>query len=102
MSSRAISDHFSNRPCAAKGLYSFRYQGRYGPIMIGATSVDDAIYEAERSTFPVELAKLEVWDGSEGAYKAIEDVQATDALIAQILEAQQGEDEKPARERMKA
>jgi len=54
-----------NRPCAAQGLTSYRYQnGRYGWIMIGAVDDADAIREAGRSSSaPIDPAKLKRWDG---------------------------------------
>ena len=39
----------TERPCAAHGLTSYRYAGRHGSIMIGATSTQDALNEADRS-----------------------------------------------------
>lgn len=55
----------TDKPMAVEGLTSYRYQGRYGPIMIGAKDIDDALNEANRSlsgsTAAVE--NLEVWDG---------------------------------------
>ena len=41
--------HHTERPCAAHGWTSYRYAGRYGTIMIGATSTQDALNEADRS-----------------------------------------------------
>lgn len=52
-----------DRPCAANGLVSYRYSGRYGYIMIGARDDADALREARRSTDVVEPGRLEVWDG---------------------------------------
>lgn len=54
-----------NRPCAAHGLTSYRYQnGRYGWIMIGAVDDADAIREAGRSSSaPIDPAKLQRWNG---------------------------------------
>jgi hypothetical protein len=43
---------------------SYRYQGRYGWIMIGAGSTQEALSEARRSTDDVTLDKLQKWDGS--------------------------------------
>ena len=37
------------RPSAAHRWTSYRYAGRYGHIMIGATSTQDALNEADRS-----------------------------------------------------
>jgi len=39
----------TERPCAAHGWTSYRYAGRYGTIMIGASSTQDALNEADRS-----------------------------------------------------
>lgn len=51
-----------NRPCAAPGLISYRYRGRYGWIMIGARDHTDALNEASRSTDdPVKMTGLEIW-----------------------------------------
>lgn len=55
-----------NKPMAIKGLTSYRYKGRYGFIMIGATDNADALKEAQRSTSDkVSIDKLEVWNGSQ-------------------------------------
>ena len=51
------------RPCAAHGWNSYRYRGRYGWIMIGANSHDDALREAARSTVDITPDRLDVWDG---------------------------------------
>ena len=51
------------RPCAAAGLVSYRYRGRYGWIMIGATDPADALREAARSTDHVVPERLQVWNG---------------------------------------
>ena len=40
----------AERPCAAHGWTSYRYAGRYGSIMIGATSTQDALNEADRKS----------------------------------------------------
>lgn len=54
-----------NRPCAAQGLTSYRYDnGRYGWIMIGAVDDTDALSEAGRSSSDtIDPAKLQRWDG---------------------------------------
>ena len=59
--------HFSNRPCAAKGLDSYRYKGPYGFIMIGANSDQEAFKEAARSMTSGEPAieNLQIWNGIE-------------------------------------
>lgn len=55
-----------DRPCAATGLTSYRYRGRYGFIMIGAEDHPDALKQAARSTHdPITADKLEVWDGAQ-------------------------------------
>ena len=57
--------HFIEKPCASKGLLSYRYKGRYGFIMIGALSDNDALKEAQRSTSDkVSFDRLEFWNGS--------------------------------------
>ncbi len=56
--------HFSERPCAADGLTSYRYDGRYGPIMIGAADHADALEQARQSTVHVTPQKLKIWDGA--------------------------------------
>ena len=64
--------HWSEKPMAAEGLNSYRYQGRYGHIMIGAKDHDDALREAQRSTRDkVEHKHLESWDEKEGKYKPV-------------------------------
>lgn len=57
--------HFSDKPMAAEGLISYRYQSQYGWCMIGATDDDDALVQASRSCgLPVVFAKLQIWNGS--------------------------------------
>jgi hypothetical protein len=57
------------RPCAIKGLTSYRYLGNYGWIMIGAVDDVDAISEANRSLSIPDASrdKLERWDGAKYA-----------------------------------
>lgn len=56
----------TDKPLAAPGLKSYRYRGRYGFIMIGATDTPDALNEARRSTDePVTVDRLEEWTGVE-------------------------------------
>lgn len=51
-------------PLAVPGLESYRYRGRYGWIMIGAKSDEEALREAARSTVgEVSRGNLEVWRG---------------------------------------
>lgn len=68
----ALRPRFYDRPCAAAGLTSYRYRGRYGWIMIGAKDDADAMREASRSTSPVAYEFLDRWfagpDGS-GEYR---------------------------------
>ena len=61
----AISLH--DKPLAAHGLTSYRYQGRYGFIMIGARDDVDALNEAQRSLTWDKATpdKLERWNGSQ-------------------------------------
>jgi hypothetical protein len=57
---------FTDLPMAAHGLLSYRYKGRYGWIMIGASDYLKALKEAQRSTAdPVTLDRLQVWDGQQ-------------------------------------
>lgn len=55
---------FQNRPCAARGLDSYRYKGPFGFVMIGAVSAADAMREAERSTATPIRDNLERWNGN--------------------------------------
>lgn len=56
---------YTSKPLAAPGLTSYRYPGRYGWVMIGATDRPDALREAARSTSdPIDPGLLEVWNGS--------------------------------------
>ena len=58
--------HFTDKPCAAMGLLSFLYMGRFGFIMIGATDNQDALKQAQRSTSDkVSIDRLEFWNGSQ-------------------------------------
>ena len=57
---------FHNKPLAAEGLRSYRYAGRYGWIMIGATDTAQALCQASRSTDgPLSVDHLEKWNGKE-------------------------------------
>jgi hypothetical protein len=58
-------EDYWNKPCAAHGLKSYRYRGRYGYIMIGAKDDTDALSEAARSTIDVTKDKLQRWNGVE-------------------------------------
>jgi hypothetical protein len=61
---RSIGD----KPLAVAGLTSFRYNGRYGWIMIAATDRQDALLEAQRSISPDSeaiMSRLQIWNGSE-------------------------------------
>lgn len=58
-----------DRPCASVGLSSYRYQGPFGWIMIGAASVADALKEAARSTdAPITPERLWRWSQASGRY----------------------------------
>ena len=61
--------HHTERPCAAHGLTSYRY----GTIMIGATSTQDALNEADRSlTHGVATVdRLEIWNALTGLYEKV-------------------------------
>jgi hypothetical protein len=52
-----------DKPCAAHGLTSYRYKGRYGWIMIGAKDNANALKEAQRSTRDeVKAENLQIWN----------------------------------------
>lgn len=54
-----------NKPCAAHGLTSYRYRGRYGWIMIGARNDADALREATRSSsITIDPSNLQRWNGA--------------------------------------
>jgi len=58
-----------DKPLAASGLLSFRYKGRYGYVMIGATNTEDALREARRSIDgPALVQNLDIWDDRVGRY----------------------------------
>jgi hypothetical protein len=63
------SMNHTERPCAAAGLTSYRY----GSIMIGATSTQDALNEADRSlTHGVaSIDRLEIWNAQTGLYERV-------------------------------
>ena len=71
-SRRAYLDHISartERPCAAAGLTSYRY----GSIMIGASSTQDALNEADRSLTQgaATVDRLEIWNALTGLYEKV-------------------------------
>lgn len=49
------------RPCAARGLHSYRFAHAFGFVMIGALDEADAMREARRSTD--KAGTLERWNG---------------------------------------
>ena len=62
-----VTDYW-DKPCAMRGLVSYRYAGRYGWIMIGAVDDADAIKEAGRSSSDtIDPAKLQRWNGEQYA-----------------------------------
>lgn len=55
-----------DKPLAQAPYTSYRYKGRYGWIMIGATDHADALREVARSTLDViEPERLQVWNGAQ-------------------------------------
>ena len=54
--------NYWDKPMASHGLTSYRYKGRYGWIMIGATDTKDALNEAKRSTSDVSIENLQIWN----------------------------------------
>ena len=65
--------HHTKHPCAAHGWTSYRYAGRYGTIMIGATSTQDALNEADRSLTQgaATVDRLEIWNALTGLYEKV-------------------------------
>lgn len=62
-----------DKPLAAPGLTSYRYRGRYGWIMIGASDDADALREAARSTGTLtSRAMLETWDAEAKKYRPVD------------------------------
>lgn len=60
-----------DRPLAAAGLVSYRYNGPFGFIMIGATDHADALNEANRSLCKpdAKAENLEIWNVFENRYE---------------------------------
>lgn len=53
-------------PCAAKGLFSYRYKGPKGWIMIGAKNHQDALHQARASIgsgSSADVSLLQIWEG---------------------------------------
>lgn len=64
-SHRPVSVPYHDKTLATAGLNSYRYQGPYGWIMIGAEDDEQALREAQRSTSAkVTADKLQMWSGS--------------------------------------
>ena len=59
----------TERPCAAVGLTSYRY----GSIMIGATSTQNALGQADRSLGlgTATVDNLEIWNALTGLYEKV-------------------------------
>lgn len=58
-----------DKPLAIEGLKSYRYQGPFGWIMIGAVDETDALKEAKRSTAgAVTREWLQEWTNGEYRY----------------------------------
>lgn len=53
----------SNKPLAANGLKSYRFETAYSYVMIGAIDAADAMREARRSTDKAGV--LQEWDGTQ-------------------------------------
>lgn len=53
---------FHDRPCAARGLQSYRFAHAFGFVMIGAVDDAAAMIEARRSTDAA--GTLERWNGN--------------------------------------
>ena len=63
--------HHTERPCTAAGLTSYRY----GSIMIGATSTQDALNEADLSLThgAATVDRLEIWNALTGVYEKVKE-----------------------------
>ena len=61
--------HHTERPGAAHGWTSYRY----GTIMIGATSMQDALNEVDRSLTrgSATVDRLEIWNALTGLYEKV-------------------------------
>ena len=59
----------------APGWTSYRYASRYGYIMIGATSTQDALNEADRSLTQgaATVERLEIWNALTGLYEKVKE-----------------------------
>jgi len=59
----------------AHGWTSYRYAGRYGTIMIGASSTQDALNEADRSLTQgaATVERLEIWNALTGLYEKVKE-----------------------------
>jgi hypothetical protein len=58
-------NEYWNRPCADASLISYRCLGRFGWIMIGAKSDDDALNEARRSWPGATPDLISRWNGNQ-------------------------------------
>ncbi len=65
---------FVEKPLAISGLVSYRYEGNYGWIMIGAKDTNDALSEANRSLLygKAVIEKLQIWNNDK--YKPVKDL----------------------------
>ena len=63
----------TERPCAAAGLTSYRYRAQHGFVMIGATSTQDALVQADRSLTRgvATVDQLEIWNALTGLYEKV-------------------------------
>lgn len=80
--------HFTDLPCAAQGLTSYRYKGPYGWIMIGARDIRDAIHEANRSLEfgRAKVENLQVWNYDLKKYEELFEPISEQELVALIDE----------------
>jgi len=61
---RYLAGSFTERPCAAPGLKSYRCRSRFGWIMIGATDDREALTQARRSCSTAKARDLQAWNGN--------------------------------------
>ena len=65
----------SKNAVGGQGWTSYRYAGRYGHIMIGATSTQDALNKADRSLTQgaATVDRLEIWNALTGLYEKVKE-----------------------------
>jgi hypothetical protein len=77
----------TDRPLAVSGLLSYRCQGAFGWIMIGATDDEDAMVQARRSSANAKRDTLQKWDGEAYApcVERTEEMSATEDAVEPVI-----------------